>query len=98
MFWRICLITTHGYWIYCEYGTNSRTLDSLGLVAITQFIKNFNRASYRWNFCNYQASEAMTKANLTQILPSLTLETECFPRKEAGGLSDSCQEDHGGQA
>lgn len=88
MFWRICLITTHGYWIYYEYGTSSRTLDSLRLVVITKGIKNFNRASSRGNLCNYQATEAVTKANLTQIPPSLGLETECFfPRKGTGGLS-----------
>lgn len=78
MFWRICLITTHGYWIYYEYGTSSRTLDSLNLVVITTVIKNFNRASSRENLCNYGATEAMTKANLTQIRPSLGLETKCF--------------------
>lgn len=77
MFWEL-LITTHGYWLYYEYGTNSRTLDSLSLVAITKAIKNFNQASYRRSLCNYRATEAVTKANLTHIPPSLGLETACF--------------------
>lgn len=31
VFWRVCLIITLGYWIPYEYGTKSRTLDSLNL-------------------------------------------------------------------
>lgn len=68
--WEICLVTTHGYWIYYEYGTNSRTLDSPSLVAITKVIKNFNQASYRRNLYNYQMTEAVTEASLIQILLS----------------------------
>lgn len=76
------LVTTHGYWIYYKYGTNSRTLDSLSLVAMTKVIKNFNQASYGRSLCNYQATEAVTEASLTGIrLPQPG--SSVFPSEES---------------
>lgn len=89
------LVTTHGYWTCYKYGTNSRTLDSLSLVAMTKVIKNFNQASYRGSLCNYQATEAMTEASLTGTLLPQRPGSGVFPSEGSRWLSYSCQQDHG---